>query len=130
MNKLFQTALIILITGNISCSKSEAKIPVIPVVPEAETGFHMVKARANATSNTWNTYVAKTIDRLPGFSFTKDPEINSYGSWKVNQSATTGFFRVEKTGNRWWIIDPEGYPFIHKELRFFAPVLPTIKKPR
>jgi hypothetical protein len=35
--------------------------------------------------------------------------------------AGTGFYRVEKRNNRWWIIDPEGYPFIHKGVAVFRP---------
>ena len=118
MHKILQTLFIFLLAGSISCKKSDAQIPI---VPEPGTGYHLVKARANADSPTWGTYTAKTIDRIPGFSFTKDPTQNSYGSWKVNQSTATGFFRVEKRGDRWWIVDPEGYPFIHKGIAVFRP---------
>lgn len=88
---------------------------------QPEQGYHQVKARANANSPEWTTYTAKTIDRIPGFRIKKDPEINSFGSWKVNQSKATGYFRTEKKGDRWWIIDPEGYPFIHKGVAVFRP---------
>lgn len=111
MHKLLQIFLILTTVGIISCQKSEAQVPP---VSEDNTDFHQVKARTNADSPNWNTYTAKTIDRLQGFQFTKDPALNAYGSWKVNQLAGTGFFRVEKKGERWWIVDPEGYPFIHK----------------
>jgi hypothetical protein len=83
--------------------------------------YYEVKARNNANSTTWKTYSAKTIDKLPGFKIKADPALNSFGSWKVNQSTATGFFRVEKKGDRWWIIDPEGYPFIHKGVAVFRP---------
>jgi hypothetical protein len=76
--------------------------------------FHKVEARANATSTSWQTYTAKTIDKLPGFKLQPGPAVNAYGSWLVNKSTATGFFRVEKRDDRWWIVDPEGYPFIHK----------------
>jgi hypothetical protein len=83
--------------------------------------YHKVKARQNATTPTWGTYTAKTIDKLPDFSYTNDPETNSYGSWKVSPSNGSGFFKVEKKGDRWWIIDPDGYPFIHKGIAVFRP---------
>jgi len=118
MKNLIQTLLVFLMAGIISCKDVEAQVPPIP---PTNTGYHQVKARTNADSPTWGTYTAKTIDRLPGFSFTKDPAQNSYGSWKVNQSTTTGFFRVEKKSDRWWIIDPEGYPFIHKGVAVYRP---------
>jgi hypothetical protein len=118
MNKLFQILIILGTVGIISCQKSDAQVPPIS---ENIKDFHQVKARTNADSPNWNTYTAKTIDRLQGFQFTKDPALNDYGSWKVKQSAATGYFRVEKKGDRWWIVDPEGYPFIHKALAVFRP---------
>jgi hypothetical protein len=117
-NHFFHTVLILWIAGLFSCLDSGAQTPL---PSEINASSHQVKARTNASSPTWNTYAAKTIDRLPGFRFNKDPETNSYGSWKVNQSAGTGFFRVEKKGDRWWIIDPEGYPFIHKGVAVYRP---------
>lgn len=111
MKKNIQYLLCILTIAAFSCPKSVAQT----------TNFHQVKARKNADSETWNTYTAKTIDRLPGFSFTNDPEINTYGSWKINPSKSTGFFRVEKKKDRWWFIDPEGFPFIHKGVAVFRP---------
>jgi hypothetical protein len=89
--------------------------------PDNDTIYHQVKARQNATSPDWGTYTAKTIDRLPCFTITNDPGIDSFGGWKINQSEATGFFRVEKKGDRWWIIDPDGYPFIHKGVAVFRP---------
>ncbi len=119
--KLLQTILFIVIAGTISFTKSDARIPIIQKVIDDDAGYHQVKSRTNATSNTWATYTAKTIDRIPGFNISNDPEINAYGSWKVNQSSATGFFRVEKKGDRWWIIDPDGYPFIHKGVAVYRP---------
>jgi len=55
--------------------------------------------------------------------------MNTFGSWKVNQSTATGFFRVEKKGDRWWIIDPEDIPSFIRELLFFVRVVQTIRKP-
>ncbi len=82
-------------------------------------GYLQVQARANATVPAWGTYFAKTIDRLPGFRYSSDPELNAYGSYKICKSSGTGFFRVEKKGDRWWIVDPEGFPFIHKGVAVF-----------
>jgi hypothetical protein len=92
-----------------------------PGEEEEKPPFREVKSRPNATSTTWSTHVAKTVDRLPGFTPSPEPERGAYGGWKVNPGAATGFFRVEKRGERWWIIDPEGYPFIHKAIAVFNP---------
>jgi hypothetical protein len=118
MYLLFQTLIILFMAGNISCHKSDAQIKI---VSEDIIDYHQVKARKNSDDPNWVTYVAKTIDRLPGFKFSKDPETNSFGSWKVNQSAATGYFRAEKIAGRWWIIDPEGFPFINKGIAVFRP---------
>ena len=88
---------------------------------KAKETYHQVNARKNAQDSVWKSYTAKTIDRLPNFKYSKDPETNNYGAWKVNKSSASGFFRVEKKDKRWWIIDPEGYPFIHKGVAVFRP---------
>ena len=87
--------------------------------PDQNAGYHQVNARANANSTNWKTYTAKTIDKLPGFVISKDPAQSAYGGWKVARSAASGYFRVEKKADRWWIIDPEGYPFIHRGVAVF-----------
>ncbi|WP_338359516.1 hypothetical protein [Yeosuana marina] len=88
---------------------------------KSSTSYHQVMARKNARDTVWKSYTAKTIDKLPKFKITKDPKTDIYGAWKVSPSEATGFFRVEKRDDRWWIIDPEGYPFIHKAVAVFRP---------
>jgi len=121
MQKAF---LLLMLAANIACNNSIAQVPDGQVAQPNATdanGYYLVKTRTNATSNTWTSYTAKTIDRLPGFNFTNDPATNAYGSWMVNKSAGTGFFSVVKKADRWWIIDPDGYPFIHKGVAVFRP---------
>lgn len=36
---------------------------------------------------------------------------SEYGGWKNKRFDSTGFFRTQKEGERWWIVDPEGYAF-------------------
>ena len=39
-------------------------------------------------------------------------EWNEYGGWKAGpQVKATGFFRVEKHDDKWWLVDPTGYLF-------------------
>lgn len=83
--------------------------------------YHTVKAKKENTDTVWNTYVAKTVDKLPGFKSKKEPSLNQFGSWKTNRQQFTGFFRTEKIKDRWWIIDPEGYPYIYKGVAVFRP---------
>lgn len=47
--------------------------------------------------------------------------LSRYGGYMVNRQQPTGFFRTEKLDGRWWIIDPEGYPFHHRAVVAFSP---------
>lgn len=131
----FLTATVITITlGFLSCKDNttvgDIPKPIIPPVvvspvdsTKSNPGdgiYYTVKTRENATITTWKNYTAKTIDHLKGFSYGKDPDKDAYGGYKVNKSTATGFFHVEKKGNRWWLIDPDGYPFIHRGVAVFV----------
>ncbi len=35
-----------------------------------------------------------------------------FGGWKEKQFGATGFFRTHHDGDRWWLVDPDGYAFI------------------
>lgn len=111
---IFAIALFLITTA---CNKEE----IVFVTKDNFIEYFRVSARKNAQDPIWQTFTAKTIDKLPDFNYTNDPETNSYGAWKVNPSASSGFFRVEKKGDRWWIIDPDGYPFIHKGIAVLSP---------
>jgi hypothetical protein len=37
--------------------------------------------------------------------------ISRWGGWKERQVEATGFFRTHHDGDRWWLVDPEGYLF-------------------
>jgi hypothetical protein len=41
------------------------------------------------------------------------PENRSkFGGWKEKKFEASGFFRTHHDGNRWWLVDPEGYAFV------------------
>ena len=84
-------------------------------------GVHVVMVKKSKSDTSWVSYEARTVDLLPKFKFSKEPRLNKYGSWEINRVDATGFFRVEKIKDRWWIIDPDGYPFIHKGVAVFRP---------
>jgi hypothetical protein len=87
----------------------------------SSSNYYSVPARKNALDTVWKNYTAKTIDRLPNFTFSADPQISDFGGWKTFKKEVSGFFRTEKIDDRWWIIDPDGYPFIHKGVAVFRP---------
>jgi len=41
-----------------------------------------------------------------------DYNYSHYGGYLQKQLKATGFFRVEKSDNRWWFVDPDGYEFL------------------
>jgi len=81
----------------------------------------LVEARKNAKDSIWKSYDAQTVDRIPGFKKSKEPKINEYGSWLQDKKGSTGFFRTELINKRWWIIDPDGYPYYFKGVAVFTP---------
>lgn len=64
-------------------------------------------------SSTWEDYPTRLVENLPDYQSTTDGELSTYGGIKTDRRKATGFFHAEKSGRRWWLIDPEGYPFIH-----------------
>ncbi|KEO72685.1 glycoside hydrolase family protein [Anditalea andensis] len=83
-------------------------------------GYTTVKARKNADDPHWADYQAKTIGTYADLvDKNKEPALSQFGGWEINKSKATGFFRTECREGRWWIIDPEGNPFIHKGIAVF-----------
>ncbi|MCX6307550.1 MAG: agarase [Bacteroidia bacterium] len=63
----------------------------------------------NKPDQKWRVYETQILDSLAGFIPKNVPE-NIYGSHLSGKHTATGFYRVEKIDNRWWVIDPEGFP--------------------
>jgi hypothetical protein len=72
-----------------------------------------VSAAKTKPSNTWQDYPTRLIGSLPDYQPTTESGLSTYGGIRTEGRAATGFFRAEKIGRRWWLIDPEGYRFIH-----------------
>ncbi|MEX0927809.1 MAG: hypothetical protein WDZ53_00285 [Balneolales bacterium] len=39
-------------------------------------------------------------------------EWSKYGGWKEKKFESTGYFRTQHDGDRWWLVDPEGFAFL------------------
>lgn len=114
MNRLTLLAAAVLAVGSLAAKAPE---------------YRQVEARENAQKPEWKSYEAKTVDRLPGFNCRKsDPKQSVYGGWMVDRQEATGFFRTQKIGDRWWLIDPEGWPYIHKAVAVFTTAVRTARK--
>ncbi len=57
-------------------------------------------------------YPTRTLDHLTGYEPAK-ATLSRFGGWLGERQEATGFFRAEKLGDRWWLIDPEGYRYLH-----------------
>lgn len=127
MHKLKYFLFVLLAFMIVACSDNEGNLlKEMEVYPESDTGepgeilpFHKVDTRENSTSQIWQTFETKTVDRLPGYTMTQEPERDVYGGWKVAGFTNTGEFHIENLNGRWWIVDPEGNPFIHTGVAVF-----------
>jgi len=73
-----------------------------------------VEARTDNKDTVWKKYKARTVSTLPGFVQTPESPFSPYGGWTSWKTTASGFFRTEKINGRWWLIDPDGYPYIHR----------------
>ena len=58
----------------------------------------------------WSLYPARTVEMLEPLP--PEPATDGYGGRLDRWGAVTGFFHVQKIGERWWLIDPDGHPFL------------------
>jgi len=57
----------------------------------------------------WRHYPSLTIEGMRDFhTASADNDLNGFGGNRLRRTVATGFFRVQKEGERWWLIDPEG----------------------
>lgn len=68
-----------------------------------------VEARKNMRPETvYEPFQTRAVDNLSGYKPHKSPSLSKYGGLADEKEQATGFFHVQKIGNRWWAIDPEG----------------------
>lgn len=73
----------------------------------------VVSAAAAKPTDKWIDYPTRLLADLPGFQPDETEELSPYGGLKAQPQRATGFFRTEKLGARWWLIDPEGCRYIN-----------------
>lgn len=83
--------------------------PYFPVTVKYQSG--------NAPVSSWKTANTRLLAYIVGYerqvsTYEEYQAItNQYGSYTGGEKhAATGRFYVKKVGDRWWVIDPEGYP--------------------
>ncbi len=69
------------------------------------------------TYKPYEPFRTKTVGTLDGYTLPEKAVILSkYGGYSRLRTKATGYFRVEKVGDRWWGVDPEGYRYINVAL--------------
>ncbi|WP_304064415.1 hypothetical protein [Pedobacter glucosidilyticus] len=68
-----------------------------------------IDANRNSKYSDWKKFETRLIDNFNDFKPVDKITFNKYGSDLSLKFKSTGFFRIEKINNRWWIIDPDGY---------------------
>jgi hypothetical protein len=86
-----------------------------PYEPQPDDAGRTVVVRSKRNpKGEWREYPTRTLERLDGYAKGQTPvELSKYGGWNAKRARATGFFRAEKIGDRWWLIDPEGCYFLH-----------------
>lgn len=61
----------------------------------------------------WKEYPTRTIHDLEGFRpGAAGPKVAKFGGRADRTLRAAGFFRAIESGGRWWLVDPEGHPFV------------------
>lgn len=76
-----------------------------------------------APGKSWTNYPTRTLAALPsGLTNRVDAGFSQYGGWLAHREKATGFFYPKQIGDRWWLVDPEGYLFLHKAVVAVSPI--------
>lgn len=74
----------------------------------------------------WKKFTSHTIDQVKDFNLSSLDDFCELGGYKSTPFSATGFFRIEKTKGRYWIIDPHGHLFITKGVNSIRPGNSTV----
>ncbi len=82
----------------------------------------LVKAKRKPPDQ-WITFPTRTVRQLRGLVPDSATTGRSpYGGWRGRKLEAAGFFRARQQDGRWWLVDPDGYPYISVGL---GPVSPA-----
>ncbi len=81
------------------------------------SGIDALALRETSDPDDQNPFISPVADDLTMDGIDQNGDgidgnaFDQYGGWIGMQLEATGNFRVEKIGNRWWFVTPEGHPF-------------------
>ena len=86
--------------------------PTLIEADKSEFGLTVMSPGSNP-AGTMTARPTRTVDQLKGFS-EKEVKFDKYGGLMDNsvRQEITGFFYTKKIDDRWWVIDPLGYPVV------------------
>jgi len=87
--------------------------------PPAASKPLLVEARIK--TGTLRAYETRILDHLADFTPQDAVPLSKYGGWLTEKHEATGFFHGKKIGDRWWLIDPAGYRFLHVAVNSVSP---------
>jgi hypothetical protein len=61
----------------------------------------------------WQEYPTRTVAGLAGFRPGPPVKLCRYGGLAGRKLPATGFFYPRKENGRWWLVDPDGHPYIN-----------------
>ncbi|MFC7337785.1 hypothetical protein ACFQY0_11395 [Haloferula chungangensis] len=67
---------------------------------------------ASAPDRPWTDKKTRTLADLPAIPV--DEKGSRFGGTQVKSGTPSGFFRTSKLEGRWWLVDPDGYLFVHR----------------
>ncbi|MCI9626895.1 MAG: DNRLRE domain-containing protein [Clostridia bacterium] len=87
------------------------------IAQEKDDGYKYVMVDVNSNpsnkSSKYNPTKTRVISSLPGFKAGNKISLSKYGGRTDKKQEATGFFYTKKVGDRWYMIDPEGYEYIN-----------------
>ena len=86
--------------------------PALPNGPLLdEMGQSTLHAWAGKTKSVDNLISRLALQRAEAHSAAWPTNFSRWGGWLERRFEATGFFRTHHDGERWWLVDPDGYPF-------------------
>jgi hypothetical protein len=83
-----------------------------------------VEVKRHPHDAAWTRRATWTLAHAAGFDpQVEPPKLGPYGGDATRQVGATGFFHTKRLGERWWLVDPDGHPFLHVAVGSVAPTI-------
>ena len=95
--------------------RSLAAMSALACIPRVRANPARTVEAATKPGEPWRAFSTRTLEDLPqSRTAPTDSRLSTYGGLLGRRRAAAGFFRAEKIGPRWWLVDPEGALFINR----------------